>query len=93
MIVMFVFNIVSPNDSQPKKGNTHNSKKRNKIINFLSISRFKSKTIRLLRFKDTFNRAKSIRIITNSTRSIVISNKKPRVRSIRIIRNNNISLK
>ena len=47
--------------------------------NFLSIGRFKSKTIRFLRFKNTFNR-KAIRIMFNSKSRTIIS--------IRIIRNN-----
>ena len=93
MIMMFIFNIVSTNNSKPNESDTHNSKERNKMFNFLSISRFKAKTIRFLRFKNRFNRTKAIRVISNSTRRIVIGNKKPRVIRVRVIRANDSSFK
>jgi len=90
-VVMFVFNIISTNNREPYKSNTHNRKKRNKMLNFLSIGGFEAKNIRFLRFKDAFDRVKMIRIITNSTRRIVISMNIPNIIRIRRIRNDNIS--
>ena len=54
------------------------------MFNFLSISRFKSKAIRFLRFKNAFNRTKTMRITSNSTFRRVIGNKIPRFLSRRI---------
>ena len=43
-----------------------------------------------MRFENRFNRAESIGIISNSTRSIIISNQIPRFISVRRIGNNDI---
>ncbi len=88
MIMMFVFRIINANNSKPNKRNTHESKERNEVINFLSISGFKPKAVRLLRLKYAFNRSKAIRIITDSTRRNIISNKIPRFRVRRRLRDN-----
>ena len=92
-IMVFVFYVVRAKNSEPNESNTHDSKKRNKMLNFLSVSRFKPKSIRFLRFKDRFNRAETIRVVSNSTRSIIISEQKPGLISVRIVRNDNISRK
>ena len=56
---MFIFSVVNTNNSKPNKSKTHDSKKRNKMFNFLSVSRFQPKTVRFLRFKDTFDRTEN----------------------------------
>lgn len=91
--MMFVSNIVSANNGKPKKSDTHNSEKRDEMIDFLSISGFKPKTVRFLRFKNRFNRAKAVRVIANSTRSIIISNNVPSIRGIRRERYDDVSFK
>ena len=88
---MLVFNIVSTNNGKPSKSNTDDSKKRNKVFIFLSFSRFKSKTSRLLELEDRFNRTKTVRVIANNTRSIIVDNEIPNFISIRRARNNDIS--
>lgn len=92
MTTRFVPRIINAKNGKPNKSNTHNSKKRNEMLNFLSISRFKSKTVRLLRFKNALDRTKAVRIAPNSTFRSIISNKIPRFLS-RGISNNNSSFK
>lgn len=88
MTTRLVSRIINTKNGKPNKSNTHDSKKRNEMLNFLSISRFKPKTIRFLRFKDTFDRTKTVGIMFNSTFGVVISNKIPRFLSRRISNNN-----
>ena len=59
---------------------------------FLSISAFKSEAIGFLRFKNAFN-GETIRIIANSTRRRVISDKIPSIIWIKSSSDNNISYK
>lgn len=66
MTPRFVSRIINTKNGKPNKSNAHNGKKRNEMLNFLSISRFKPKTVGFLRFKNTLNRAKTIRITFGS---------------------------
>ena len=77
---MFVLRIVSPNDSKPKKSNTHKSKKRFESVKITNFRRFKVKAIGFLVFKDSFNRAKTKAIIFKSFSSITISKDKKWIR-------------
>lgn len=92
VITRFVSRVINAKNSKPNKSNAHDSKKRDKMLNFLSISGFKSKTVGFLRFKNTFNRAKTMRITSNSTLRRVIGKKIARFLSRRI-GNNNSSFK
>ena len=92
VITRFVSRVINAKNSKPNKSNAHDSKKRDKMFNLLSISGFKSKTVGFLRFKNTFNRAKTMRITSNSTLRRVIGKKIARFLSRRI-GNDNSSFK